>query len=183
MSIVHGPSLRDGVPRARASDGYARGRPELHQNLGLADIYLGVRYKSLVIFGPSQTGKSTWARSLGNHFFARGKFNGREFVKVEQSVDYYVLDDMEGGLRFFPGWKHFLGMQTWFNVRQFHRDPPMVKGGKPCIWLCNLDPRDEMYANLRHNESRVQVDNDVAWLEANCIFVEVHEPIFRANIA
>lgn len=127
------------------------------------------------------TGKSTWARSLGNHFYARGKFNGREFVKVEQDVDYYVFDDMEGGLRFFPGWKHFLGQQTWFNVRQFHRDPPMVKGGKPCIWLTNLDPRDEMYAQLRQNDSRVQVENDVAWLERNCIFVEVLEPIFHAN--
>nr|USZ80655.1 replication-associated protein [Tick-associated gemycircularvirus 5] len=117
----------------------------------------------------------------GNHFFARGKFNGREFVKVEQQVDYYVFDDMEGGLRFFPGWKHFLGMQTWFNVRQFHRDPPMVKGGKPCIWICNLDPREEAYAQLRDRDSRVQVENDVAWLEKNCIFVEVAEPIFRAN--
>lgn len=134
-----------------------------------------------MLYGDSLTGKSTWARSLGNHFFARGKFNGREFVKVEQSVDYYVLDDMEGGLKFFPGWKHFLGMQTWYNVRQFHRDPPMVKGGKPCIWLCNLDPREELEASLRHNESRTQMENDVAWLNANCIFVEVQEPIFRAN--
>lgn len=57
----------------------------------------------------------------------------------------------------------------------------MVKGGKPCIWLCNLDPRVEMYAQLRQNESREQVDNDIEWLEGNCIFVEVAEPIFRAS--
>jgi len=23
--------------------------------------------------------------------------------------------------------------------------------------------------------------NDIEWMEANCIFVELHEPIFRAN--
>ncbi len=113
-------------------------------------------------------GKSLWARSLGNHFYARGKFNGREFVKVEQDVSYYVFDDMEGGLKFFPGWKHFLGCQTWFNVRVFHRDPPMVKGGRPCVWLCNRDPREALLDGIREAD-RAQADDDIAWLNHNCI--------------
>lgn len=130
---------------------------------------LSGRRKSLVLWGPSLKGKTLWARSLGNHLYFRGKFNGKEARAKERSVDYAVFDDMEGGLKFFPGWKHWLGCQIWFNIRVFHQDPPLIRWGKPCIWLSNTDPRGEVEAH------------EIDWLEANCIFVEIADTIFRAN--
>lgn len=127
------------------------------------------RRKSLVLWGPSLTGKTLWARSLGNHLYFRGKFNGKKAKEDERSVDYAVFDDMEGGLKYFPGWKHWFGAQRWFNIRVFHQDPPLILWGKPIIWLSNTDPRNECEAH------------EIEWLEANAVFVEVHEPIFRAN--
>jgi hypothetical protein len=123
-----------------------------------------------VLWGKGLTGKTAWARSLGDHFFARNKFNGAEFAKVCDDVRYYVLDDMT--LKHFTNWKEFLGCQTWYNIRAFHRDPPMVRAGKPCIWLSNHDIREEAMRDP------ITGPRDAEWLEDNCTFVYVEENFF-----
>lgn len=86
-------------------------------------------------------------------------------------VEYAVFDDM-GGLKFVPQFKNWLGGQMQFQVKQLYRDPTIISWGKPSIWLANNDPRDEDITS---------VDRD--WLEANCDFIYVTEPIFHANTA
>jgi hypothetical protein len=86
-----------------------------------------------------------------------------------QEVDYAIFDDIRGGIKFFPAFKEWLGAQAWVSVKQLYRDPKLVVWGKPSIWISNEDPRHAMEAS------------DISWMEANCDFIEVTNPIFRAN--
>lgn len=125
---------------------------------------------SLVLFGASRLGKTLWARSLGSHIYFGGLFSAAEAAKAPEA-DYAIFDDMQGGLDFFHGYKNWLGCQAEFTIKQLYRDPHLMKWGKPSIWIANKDPR------LVNEKSQVDVD----WLEANCIFVQVDQPTFRAN--
>lgn len=88
---------------------------------------------------------------------------------MKTGAEYAIFDDIRGGIKFFPAFKEWLGAQAWVTVKRLYRDPKLMKWGKPSIWISNSDPRMGMDAG------------DVTWLEANCIFVEITEAIFRAN--
>jgi len=137
----------------------------------LSLIVIGIleRVKSLVLYGRSRTGKTLWARSLGSHIYCIGLVSGAECAKAAE-VDYAVMDDIRGGIKFFHAYKEWLGCQGSVTVKQLYREPMLVDWGKPTIWLANSDPRLDM----------LQVD--IEWMEDNCIFVECNEAIFRANI-
>lgn len=94
--------------------------------------------------------------------------SGDECLK-SGDVEYAVFDDLRGGIKFFPSFKEWLGCQAWVTVKCLYREPKLVKWGKPSIWLSNTDPRHEMSVE------------DVHWMNANCIFVAVEDPIFHAN--
>jgi len=94
--------------------------------------------------------------------------SGNECLKAGD-VEYAVFDDIRGGIKFFPSFKEWMGCQAWVTVKCLYREPKLVKWGKPSIWLSNTDPRDDM------------LQADVDWMNANCIFVAVDSPIFRAN--
>ncbi|UDN67426.1 replication-associated protein [robinz virus RP_99] len=134
--------------------------------------------KSLVLYGPSRTGKTTWARSLGKHVFFGGAFSGSAALSVDDDVKYAVFDDMRGGISFFHGWKDWLGAQQEFMVKQMYADPVLFKWGRPTIWCANKDPREEMEL---HMFKGIFTREDIDWMNANCIFVEVPNPIFHAN--
>uniref|UniRef100_A0A8E7G1E4 Replication-associated protein n=1 Tax=Ficedula parva Genomoviridae sp. TaxID=2814952 RepID=A0A8E7G1E4_9VIRU len=84
-------------------------------------------------------------------------------------ADYAVLDDIAGGIKFFPRFKDWLGCQMQFQLKVLYKEPALFTWGKPCIWCSNVDPRTGM--------DPVDID----WMEGNCIFVEITSPIFRAN--
>jgi len=126
------------------------------------------RCMSICVYGESRTGKTLWARSLGPHIYCVGLVSGDECLK-SGDVEYAVFDDLRGGIKFFPSFKEWLGCQAWVTVKCLYREPKLVKWGKPSIWLSNTDPRHEMS------------QEDVHWMEANCYFVEINSPIFRAN--
>lgn len=121
---------------------------------------------SLVIYGPSRVGKTTWARSLGQHVYFMGMMTGEVALRDMPNAGYAVLDDMRGGMEFFPSWKEWMGCQQVITVKKLYRDPVQVTWGKPCIWLSNTDPRTQLKSQ-----------EDVQWLEANCKFVEMSESI------
>ncbi|AXB22628.1 replication associated protein [Alces alces faeces associated genomovirus MP146] len=123
---------------------------------------------SLVLYGESRTGKTLWARSLGPHIYNVGLVSGEECSRAPH-VKYAVFDDIRGGIKFFPAFKEWLGGQSTVCVKRLYRDPKLVTWGKPSIWVSNDDPRHAMDAS------------DVSWLEANARFIEITEPIFRAN--
>jgi len=124
---------------------------------------------SLVLYGPSRTGKTLWARSLGRHIYCIGLVSGDEQVKAAD-VDYAVYDDIRGGMKFFHSFKEWMGAQTYVTVKRLYKEPKLVKWGKPSIWLSNTDPRADMDPS------------DASWMEDNAIFINVDHPIFRASI-
>lgn len=126
------------------------------------------RCMSICVYGESRTGKTLWARSLGPHIYCVGLVSGDECLKYGD-VEYAVFDDLRGGIKFFPSFKEWLGCQAWVTVKCLYREPKLVPWGKPSIWLSNVDPRMGM-------ESA-----DIEWMDKNCIFVRVDDPIFRAS--
>ncbi|KAG1761536.1 hypothetical protein EV702DRAFT_984711, partial [Suillus placidus] len=125
------------------------------------------RPKCLVLFGPSRTGKTQWARALnhiiaaqnGTHVYMSNQFNAK---KIDESASYIVLDDID--LDFFPSYKSFFGGQKEFEVTDKYVSKMTVRWGKPCIWLSNDDPRGKKV--------------DRSWLEANCIFAEINHKLY-----
>lgn len=95
--------------------------------------------------------------------------SGTECIRAPD-VEYAIFDDIRGGIKFFPSFKEWLGCQEYVTVKQLYKEPKLLKWGKVSIWLANTDPRTEMDPA------------DIHWLEANCKFVEINSPIFRASI-
>lgn len=62
------------------------------------------RPKTLVVWGSSRTGKTSWARSLGHHTYLGFAWSVKE---LDQSCDYIVIDDID--LANFRLWQPFLG--------------------------------------------------------------------------
>lgn len=86
-----------------------------------------------------------------------------------QTADYAIFDDIQGGIKFFHGYKNWLGCQYQFQVKVLYKDPVLITWGKPSIWISNTDPRYDMQAE------------DVHWMEGNCDFYEITTTIFHAN--
>lgn len=124
------------------------------------------------MYGPSLTGKTTWAQSLGPHLYMRKTFNAKQAALAE-SASYAIIDDISGGIRFFPHWKDWLGGQPYVQVRQLYKDELLLKWGKPTIWLANRDLRDELADMVGRDYSNEAMLTDIAYLETNCIFVHV----------
>lgn len=124
-----------------------------------------VRKKSLILIGPSRLGKTIWARSLGDHAYFGGLYSLEECV---EDVDYAVFDDIQGGLEFFHAYKFWLGHQSQFYATDKYKGKTLIHWGKPAIWCSNTDPRMDKGA-------------DAEWLDANCEFVFLNEPIVHAS--
>lgn len=126
------------------------------------------RPKSLILIGESRMGKTDWARSLGSHLWFPGMFSAATVLESGPAVKYAIFDDMRGGIQFFPAWKEWLGGQREISVRKLHNDAVTWHWGRPCIWTCNRDPRLDM-----QREKSGFFQDDVDWLEANCIFIDI----------
>lgn len=96
-------------------------------------------------------------------------FSGKEAFDGETTAKYAVFDDIKGGIKFFPGFKDWLGCQPNFMVKQLYRDPVLYKWGRPTIWVSNKDPRCELDTD------------DCEWMEGNCLFINIDSAIFHAN--
>lgn len=123
-----------------------------------------------MLFGETRLGKTVWARSHGTHSYFGGLFNLED---LGSDVDYAVFDDISGGLGFFPSYKQWLGGQFEFTVTDKYKHKVTLKWGKPTIWCCNTDPRLDWY--------KPGSTPDFGWMEGNCDFIEVTQPIFHAS--
>lgn len=127
------------------------------------------RRRSLVLWGKSRLGKTVWSRSLGPHLYFCGLFSAAEAARAND-VNYAVFDDIQGGIKFAHWFKNWLGCQQEFQIKQLYKDPQLIKWGKPCIWLGNNDPRDD-----------ITEQHDIDWLNTNCEFVELVTPLFTSH--
>jgi len=125
-------------------------------------LFLGERRKSLILWGPSRMGKTIWARSLGKHAYFGGLFSLDESL---EGVQYAVFDDLQGGFEFFHSYKFWLGHQREAYVTDKYRAKTRIEWGRPAIYVTNDYP-----------EGQKGVDWD--WIQANCLIVHVHQPLF-----
>jgi len=139
-----------------------------------SDMYLGQRRQSLILFGGSLSGKTTWARSLGKHVWFDRLVSGKVARAEMHDADYAVFDDVD--IKNFHGWKGWLGCQAYVCVKQLFRDPFYEKWGKVSIWCTNSDPRQKIYHSIAKDDG-VYNQSDVDWLNDNCHFIEC----FRAT--
>ncbi|KAF5206242.1 Replication-associated protein [Thalictrum thalictroides] len=92
------------------------------------------RSVTLIIEGPTRTGKTAWARSLGLHNYFCG---GVDWSNYNNLALYNVFDDIP--FQFLPCKKEILGCQKDFTVNEKYRKKCRIKGGIPSIILCNPD--------------------------------------------
>jgi len=116
---------------------------------------------SLCLYGDTRLGKTLWARSLGTHAYFGGLFSLDEPI---DDVEYAIFDDINGGLKFFPNYKSWLGCQAQFYATDKYKGKKLIHWGKPSIWISNEDPRT--------NDGV-----DIAWLEGNCQFINLSRSI------
>jgi hypothetical protein len=64
-----------------------------------------------------------------------------------REASYIILDDIN--IKFFPHWKCFIGCQREFVLTDKYRGKQTLKWGKPCIWIGNDDPRDDLSISER----------------------------------
>lgn len=124
----------------------------------LAERQPGERPTNLCLYGETRTGKTTWARSLGKHTYFASLFDLRT---LDETADYMVLDDLVDGFKTLPEWKFWMGGQYEAIINDKYCKKKRVRWGKPCIFLANDDPRDQLSESERN------------WVEGNCVFVHV----------
>lgn len=98
--------------------------------------------------------------------------------EMEETAEYAVFDDVK--INFFPAWKSWLGGMAYISNKVLYRDTRLMKWGRPCIWCNNTDPRDVMRRSMAKFDGQGDGDfdqNDLDWIEKNCIFIYVGEPI------
>jgi hypothetical protein len=125
------------------------------------------RPKSLVLWGPTRTGKTLFARSLGRHIYHATEFN---LSVHDDTMDYAIFDDMKDGLvtKGF-NYKCWLGGQHQFNCTDKYAHKQVVVWGKPSIYIANQNPFDSKRADidldwLRDNTVTVHIDRPIAWV-------------------
>lgn len=92
------------------------------------------RLQSIYICGPSRTGKTSWARSLGRHNYYNSIV---DFAHYDEQALYNVIDDVP--FKFCPQWKALIGCQRDFIVNPKYAKKKRISGGIPAIVLLNDD--------------------------------------------
>lgn len=123
-----------------------------------------VRKLSLILCGPTRTGKSSWARSLGTHIYQMSALTPRTVLEKDQDDLFIVLDDIEQGTieksQLSSCYKSFLGCQPFLTLHDKYKPPKQISWGIPCIWLCNAWP---VFADMEYvNDNVVKVLINVA---------------------
>lgn len=113
---------------------------------------------SLILWGPSRTGKTELARSFGRHMYFNGAFNVDDW---DADAEYAVFDDWEDWTKFWQ-YKQWIGAQQRFAVTDKYRAKRTVDWGKPVIIVSNSDP----------------VFSDMCWLSANTMKLHVINKLF-----
>ena len=128
---------------------------------------------SLILEGPSRTGKTEWARSLGHHNYLSGHldFNSNCF---SNSAVYNVIDDVSPSYLKMKHWKELLGAQSDWQSNCKYGKPVQIKGGKPAIVICN--PGEDF--SFSFFLGKPENDPLREWTLKNVIFVTICNPLF-----
>lgn len=133
-----------------------------------------LRPKSLIVYGDTRLGKSDFAKNLGPHVSFRNNFDLKHLLSVGiDNIDYVIFDDIEWDEPILrgSGYKAWLGGQPDFTCTDKYSKKATIQWGKPCIFLTNKNPFQDLHPR------------DTAWLEENCFVVDVgtFDPANRWN--
>lgn len=117
-------------------------------------------HKSLWLYGPSRSGKTTLARSLGRHWYMNGMWNAEQ---LDESAEYGVMDDIPWENMKF-NYKGILGWQTDITVTDKYRRKTVYAGGKGVIVCTNTKPLFSY--------------DEMEWLNKNVVFIEITDKIY-----
>lgn len=121
------------------------------------------RPPTLHLFGPSRTGKTEWARSLGTHMYFNAYFNLDDW---NAEADYIIFDDIPWDK--IPAKKAFFGAQKTFVLTDKYRRKQTVNWGKPLIFLTNYD----------NNPFFEMPWQELQWYKDNMVQVEIIEKLY-----
>nr|QTT61668.1 replication-associated protein [Becurtovirus sp.] len=96
------------------------------------------RPRSLYICGPSRTGKTQWARSLGRHHYMSGMVLDWTNYDVQHTT-YHVIDDIRYSKIQQELFKSIIGCNQDYTVWIKHKPNLVIPGGRPCIAITNPD--------------------------------------------
>lgn len=114
----------------------------------------GDRPRSLILYGPSRTRKTSWARSVGRHMYFNGMF---DLSLWDDAAEYAIFDDFPEWSKWFS-YKQFLGAQQEFTITDKYRKKRTVRWGKPTILISNDLPQFP----------------DMEWVKVNCFILKIN---------
>nr|AQT27332.2 replication associated protein [Cotton leaf curl virus] len=132
------------------------------------------RPQSIVIEGDSRTGKTMWARSLGQHNYLCGHLDLSPKV-YSNDAWYNVIDDVDP--HFLKHFKEFMGAQRDWQSNTKYGKPVQIKGGIPTIFLCNPGPHSS-YKEFLDEEKNTALKN---WAVKNAIFITLDRPLYSGT--
>ena len=117
------------------------------------------RFNTLVLYGRSGTGKTSWARSLGRHNYIKGEVTLEGY---DHNAEYNVIDDLS------PKRLKEWDMKSWLGGDDFmmggkYRRPQKVKW-IPVIYICNRLPLVKQLWDFDWwitNTTRIHVDRNL----------------------
>lgn len=116
---------------------------------------------SLHLYGPTRTGKTEWARSLGPHIYWNGMI---DISTWDNSATYMILDDFDW--EFIPNKKGLIGCQKQIVLTDKYRKKMSVTWGKPVILIANENFIHDMKATM------------ASWFESNCQIVRIANDLY-----
>lgn len=134
------------------------------------------RPMSLIIEGPSRTGKTQWARSLGRHNYISGHLdlNPKSF---SNDAEYNVIDDVAPKYLERKHWKELIGAKhDWQGNCRYGR-PIQIKGGIPSIVVCNPG-EGSSYKDFLAKDKNTSLRN---WTHHNAYFVFIQSPLYNSQ--
>ncbi|XP_027067721.2 uncharacterized protein [Coffea arabica] len=129
------------------------------------------RPMSIIIKGPSRTGKTCWARSLNSQ--AHNYYAGHiDLAHHSDDAWYNVINDVNP--QFLKHWKEFLGAQRDWSSNCKYAKPRKIKGGIPSIVFCNpgLNSSYDVYLSAPDRQDLFN------WTKQNAAFFFLQQPLF-----
>lgn len=120
------------------------------------------RFRGLFLIGVTRTGKSEWARSLGEHSYFQSMFSLEGW-----RGGFAIFDDIPW--EFVPAKKCFFGGQrNPFYVTDKYRKKTRIRLEKPSIYVCN--PDENPFSKMSSEEE--------SYFRANNAICLVHAPLY-----
>ncbi|QUS52980.1 replicase [Olea europaea geminivirus] len=135
------------------------------------------RTKSLILEGPSRSGKTLWARSLGPHNYMFGylDFNSKLY---SNNAWYNIIDDVSPSYLQKKHWKELIGVQhNWVSNVKYGK-PIQIKGGIPSIVLCNPGSEEYSYKTFLDKDANSSLK---IWTETNAEFFFAESAFYRSE--